>query len=209
MHFVGNLVPLSSRIAEELWLADDETTEHFVSLLVGGPQEKMPIFQIAPGPILSSPIHSNSSQYDPCKVWLKKNDHFLTCGATKVHIFACTSDWASDWPDSIRDWPCTGTSKAVDHLWLILTSILDIYKEFYHLSMRYIAIWGHPYTVTLLKLGQILANLGDCRVDMMPWCHGWRCIPPSRFSHIQIGYVWSVLAPFKEVCRHISAPLHC
>jgi hypothetical protein len=36
------------------------------------------IFQIASGPILTIPIHSNSSQYDPCKVWLKKNDHFLT-----------------------------------------------------------------------------------------------------------------------------------
>ncbi len=33
--------------------------------LLGGPQEKMPFFQIAPGPILSSPIHANSSQYDP------------------------------------------------------------------------------------------------------------------------------------------------
>jgi hypothetical protein len=39
---------------------------------VGGPQEKMPFFQIAPGPFLSSKIHSNSSKYDPCKVWLKK-----------------------------------------------------------------------------------------------------------------------------------------
>jgi hypothetical protein len=42
-------------------------------LRVGGSQEKMPFFQIAPGPILSSQIHSNSSHYDPCKVWLKKN----------------------------------------------------------------------------------------------------------------------------------------
>ncbi len=88
------------------------------------------IFHVAPGPFLSSSIHSNSSQYDPCKVWLKKNDHFLTCSATKVHICVCTSDWTSDWPVSIRDWPCTGTSKAVDHLWSILTSLLDIYTVF-------------------------------------------------------------------------------
>ncbi len=63
-----------------------------VVLVVGGPEEKVPFFHIAPGPILSSPTNSNSSQYDPCKVWLKNNDHFLTCGAAKVHIFLCTSD---------------------------------------------------------------------------------------------------------------------
>jgi hypothetical protein len=40
--------------------------------VVGGPQEKKQFFQIAPGPILSSIIHSNSSQFDPCNVWLKK-----------------------------------------------------------------------------------------------------------------------------------------
>jgi hypothetical protein len=45
------------------------------------------LYQIAPGPILSSPIHSNSSHYDPCKVWLKKNDHFHTRGDSKVNIF--------------------------------------------------------------------------------------------------------------------------
>jgi hypothetical protein len=37
-------------------------------MLIGGPVEKLPFFQIAPGPILSSSIHSNRSQYDPCKV---------------------------------------------------------------------------------------------------------------------------------------------
>ncbi len=68
----------------------------------------------------------------------------------------------------------------------------------------------HPYTLTTqLKLGQILVTLGDCRVDMMPWCHGWVCRPPSIASHIQIGHVQSVLAPFNELCRHKSALLHC
>jgi hypothetical protein len=43
-----------------------------LNLVIGGPHKKMPFFQIAPGPILSSVIHSNSSQCDPCKVWLKK-----------------------------------------------------------------------------------------------------------------------------------------
>jgi hypothetical protein len=44
--------------------------------------------------------------------------------------FLCPSDWTIDWSVSTRDWPCTGTSKAVDHPWLILTSILHIYKVF-------------------------------------------------------------------------------
>ncbi len=39
---------------------------------LGGPQEKMSFFQIASGPILSIPIHSNTCQYDPCTVLLKK-----------------------------------------------------------------------------------------------------------------------------------------
>ena len=46
------------------------------------------IFQIAPGPILSSQIHSNSSQYDPCKVWLKKMTTFLPAVPPKF-TFLC------------------------------------------------------------------------------------------------------------------------
>jgi hypothetical protein len=61
------------------------------AVTVGGPQEKMPFFQVAPGPTLSSSIHSNSFQMIPVKFGLK-NDHFLTCGDTKVHIFVYTSD---------------------------------------------------------------------------------------------------------------------
>jgi len=35
---------------------------------VGGPVENMSFFQIASGPILSIPIHSNTCLYDSCKV---------------------------------------------------------------------------------------------------------------------------------------------
>jgi hypothetical protein len=56
-------------------------------LLLGGPVEKMCFFQMAPIPPLSVSICSTMCQYDILKVWLKKNDHFLTCGAAKVHIF--------------------------------------------------------------------------------------------------------------------------
>ncbi len=52
--------------------------------------------------------------------------------------------------------------EAVDHCRLLPTSILDIYKMIQHLSMRFEGIWVHPCTVTTkLKLGQILAILGD------------------------------------------------
>ncbi len=44
-------------------------------------------FQMAPTPPLSVSICSTRCQYDTLKIWLKKNDHFLTCGAAKVHIF--------------------------------------------------------------------------------------------------------------------------
>ena len=51
----------------EVYVTVEEEDEF---MLIGGAVEKLPFFQIAPGPILISPIHSNSSQYDPCKVWL-------------------------------------------------------------------------------------------------------------------------------------------
>jgi hypothetical protein len=48
----------------------------------------MSIYQVAPGPILSSLIHSNSSQYDLCKVLLKRNDPFLAHRVHEVAIFS-------------------------------------------------------------------------------------------------------------------------
>jgi hypothetical protein len=44
---------------------------------VGGPQEKMHLFQIASGSILSIPIYLKTCLYGPCKFPLKKNDPFL------------------------------------------------------------------------------------------------------------------------------------
>jgi hypothetical protein len=49
----------------EVYVTVEEEDEF---MLIEGPVGKLPFFQIAPVPILSSPIHSNSSQYDPCKV---------------------------------------------------------------------------------------------------------------------------------------------
>jgi hypothetical protein len=54
---------------------------------VGGSQEKMSLFQIASGPILSIPFHLNTCQYDPCKSFVEKNDPFLTYEPPKVSVF--------------------------------------------------------------------------------------------------------------------------
>jgi hypothetical protein len=57
--------------------------------------------------------------------------------------------------------------EAVDHCTLLPTSILDIYKVFYHLSMRDLVISAHPYTVIWMKLGQKFVILSDSDVEMM------------------------------------------
>jgi len=61
-----------------------------------GSGEKHVIFQIASGPILSIPIHSNTCQYDPCKVSLEKMTLSLPMNLPKSAFFG-SSDWASDW----------------------------------------------------------------------------------------------------------------
>ena len=68
----------------EVYVTVEEEDEF---MLIGGPVEKLPFFQIAPGPILSSPIHSNSSQYDSCKVWLKKMTTSLPAVPPKITFF--------------------------------------------------------------------------------------------------------------------------
>jgi hypothetical protein len=62
--------------------------------IVVGPKEKMSIFQIAPGPILISTNHSNSSQYDLRQVLLIKIDPFLTHRAHEVAVFF---QWQHHW----------------------------------------------------------------------------------------------------------------
>jgi hypothetical protein len=44
----------------------------------------------------------------------------------------------------------------------------------------------------------------------MPQCHGWGWRPPLIASHIHIGHIYSVMAPFNDVSVHImNAPLLC
>jgi hypothetical protein len=43
--------------------------------------------------------------------------------------------------------------EAVNHLTLLLTSILDVLKVFEHLHMVWMCIWVHPYAVTSVSVG--------------------------------------------------------
>ncbi len=54
----------------------------------------------------------------------------------------------------------------------------------------------------------ILAILGDCWMEMMQWCHVCVYRPPLIPSSNHMGHIQSILAPFNEGHKHISAPLH-
>ena len=80
---------LTDRVVYQHWHCDDLRVVPYdlQMMMVGGPVEKMCFFQMAPTPPLSISICSTRCQYNILKVWLKKNDHILICGAAKVHIF--------------------------------------------------------------------------------------------------------------------------
>jgi hypothetical protein len=80
--------------------------------------------------------------------------------------------------------------EAEDHLWLLLTSILDIYIVLWHLLMMSVCIlWMHPYSVTPPRRGQILAILGSLPSGNDAMTHGWGCKPHLIASHIHIGNI--------------------
>ncbi len=73
----------------------------------------------------------------------------------------------------------------------------------------------HPYSVTPTRLGHILANLilGHFQVKMMPGDvmveaedHIWQ---PLIAFHIHIKHIQCIVAPFNNVCGHMSASLLC
>ena len=80
--------------------------------------------------------------------------------------------------------------EAEDHLWLLLTSILDIYIVLWHLLMMSVCIlWMRPYSVTPPRRGQILAILGSLPSGNDAMTHGWGCKPHLIASHIHIGNI--------------------
>ena len=60
----------------------------FSFLKLGGPQEKMPFFQIASGSILSIPIYLKTCLYGPCKFPLKKMTPSLSRNPPKSAFFS-------------------------------------------------------------------------------------------------------------------------
>jgi len=62
--------------------------------VIGGPVGKMSFFQIASGPILSIPIHSNTCQNDPSFFYMKQMTLSLPMNLFKSAYFG-SSDWAS------------------------------------------------------------------------------------------------------------------
>jgi hypothetical protein len=47
------------------------------------------------------------------------------------------------------------------------TSILDVYKVFWHLNMLCMGIWGHPYMIHLCKSGVDFGVLGVVSCGMI------------------------------------------
>ncbi len=62
------------------------------------------------------------------------------------------------------------------------TSILDVYKVFEQLEMLWMGIWVHPYTVTPIRVGMDLRDIG-----------AWLS-PPQRLYPPTMAYMQSVLA---------------
>ena len=57
--------------------------------------------------------------------------------------------------------------------------------------------------------GWILGKMGCGRACMMLRCHCWGFKPPLTASHIHIGCIHSVLAPWDAVDGHMCTPLCC
>ena len=72
---------------------------------------------------------------------------------------------------------------------------------------------GWAYGCILLAIlhvqvcGWILGKTGYGRACAMSWCHGWGCKPPLTASHIHIGCIQSVLAPWDDVDGHMGTLL--
>jgi len=72
---------------------------------------------------------------------------------------------------------------------------------------------GWAYGCTLMpyhymcRWGWILGKMGYGRACMMLWCHGRGWKPPLTASHIYIGCIQSVLAPWDAVDGQMGTPL--
>ena len=59
----------------------------------------------------------------------------------------------------------------------------------------------------MCRWGWILGERGYGQACLMLQCHGWGCKPPKTASHIHIGFIQSVWAPWDAVDGHMGIPL--
>jgi hypothetical protein len=67
--------------------------------------------------------------------------------------------------------------------------------------------WAYGYTLMpyyMCRWGRIWGKMGYCQACMMLRCHGWGCKPPTTASHIHVGYIKSVWAPWDAVDGHMT-----
>ncbi len=103
--------------------------------------------------------------------------------------------------------------------WLRLQTPIDCIPHPYWMytkSFSTLRCWcGWAYGCTLVlqhymcRWGEILGKMGYGRACMMLRHHGWGLKPPLTASHIHIGCIQSVLAPWDAVNGHMGAPLEC
>jgi hypothetical protein len=101
--------------------------------------------------------------------------------------------------------------------WLRLQTPKDCIPQSWHIYAKCFSSlrccgWAYGYTLMPYYMcwwGWILGKMGHGWSCMMLWCHGWGCKPPKTASHIHIGCIQSVLAPWDAVDEHMNTPLHC
>ncbi len=125
---------------------------------------------------------------------------FICCGyaywltPTLLHLGRLPRLWQLGVSVAKMKWQHEDIIEAIDHCWLLLTSMFDVWKVFEHLHMLLIGMWVHPYTVTMAMLVQ-LGNLGTLWLHWNDgWWHCWGCRPPLTASFIHIGCMKSVWA---------------
>jgi hypothetical protein len=111
-----------------------------------------------------------------------------------------------------------GIAKPVWHVvvsWLRLQTPIDCIPHPYWIYTKCLSTlrccgWAFGYALMpyhMCRWGWIWGEMGYGRVCMMLRCHGWGCKPPKTASHIHIGCIKSVWAPWDAVDGHMDMHL--
>ncbi len=126
-----------------------------------------------------------------------------------LHCYTCAGggQMLENWGKVKPKWWCGVMVEAVNHHWLHLTSILDVYKVIEHLHMLWIGMDAPLHCYSCAGEGQILENWGKAEPK-------WRGVMVQAVNHhllhpTSILDIESVWAPSYAVDGHMGAPLHC